>query len=460
MMWRKFASRAAAAMLVACTSAVLVGEPSRAQTPSATQALPATQADLRAAGDALFKRMLVKPDDLDAAFRFSEIQSQLGDYEAAIGALERMLFYNRDLPRVKLELGLLYFRLGSYEQARSYFNAAIAAGDTPQDVRQRVTSFLAQIDRRLSVNQFAFFAQAGIRSQSNANAGPDSATVRALGFNAVLAPQFTRKRDANAFGIIKFTHVYDFENQRGDVWESNVTAYYARQFKISALNLGLIEVDTGPRLALGEANIASIRPYAVGNIVTLADRQYLAAGGAGLSLRYSTDIGLTLEPGVEIRGRNFSNSPAYPTATDQQGRQVTAALAVNAPLNFIDGLKWQSRFSYARVDASNRAYSSNQFALEVALPYEFDGPLGQAGHKWTFAPFASYSDTSYVRVNPLVDPNIKRHDREFHVGANLDMVLFDNFGFGLQAQYVKTLSSLPNYRTNSFIVSGGPTLRF
>ena len=454
MVWRKFPSRAAAAVLGACISIATAGGPARAQAPAATQA------DLRAAADVLFKRMLVKPDDLDAAFRFSEIESQLGDYEAAIGALERMLFYNRDLPRVKLELGLLYFRLGSYEQARSYFNAAIAAGDTPEDVRQRVASFLAQIDRRLSVSQFAFFAQAGIRSQSNANAGPDSATVRALGFNAVLAPQFTRKRDANAFGIIKFTHVYDFENQRGDVWESNVTAYYARQFRISTLNLGLIEVDTGPRLALGEANVASIRPYAVGNVVTLADRQYLAAGGAGLSLRYAAAVGATLEPGFEIRSRNFSNSVAYPTATDQQGRQYTAYLAVNAPLNFMNGLKWQSRFSYAHVDAQNRAYSSNQFGLEVALPYEFDGPLGQAGHKWTMSPFASYFDTSYVQPNPLVDPNIKRHDREFHVGANLDMVLFDNFGFGLQAQYVKIHSTLPNYRTSSFIVSGGPTLRF
>src|ERR1700731_4317423 len=74
-----------------------------------------TDADLRAEADALFKRLLVKPNDLDVAFRFSEIETKLGDYEAAIGALERMLFYNPNLPRVKLELGLLYFKLRSYE---------------------------------------------------------------------------------------------------------------------------------------------------------------------------------------------------------------------------------------------------------------------------------------------------------------------------------------------------------
>ena len=78
----------------------------------------------------MFKHLLAKPNDLDAAFRFSEIETKLGDYEAAIGALERMLFYNPNLPRVKLELGLLYFKLHSYEMAKSYFNAAIASPDT------------------------------------------------------------------------------------------------------------------------------------------------------------------------------------------------------------------------------------------------------------------------------------------------------------------------------------------
>ena len=99
--------------------------------------------DLRAEADALFKHLLAKPNDLDAAFRFSEIETKLGDYEAAIGALERMLFYNPNLPRVQLELGLLYFKLHSYEMAKSYFNAALASPDTPQDVRDQVAKFLS-----------------------------------------------------------------------------------------------------------------------------------------------------------------------------------------------------------------------------------------------------------------------------------------------------------------------------
>src|SRR5260221_9521915 len=62
-------------------------------------AAPLSHADKLIAADLLFKRLLLKPDDLDAGFRYAELETELGDYEAAIGALERMLYYNPNLPR-------------------------------------------------------------------------------------------------------------------------------------------------------------------------------------------------------------------------------------------------------------------------------------------------------------------------------------------------------------------------
>ncbi len=88
-------------------------------------------ADKLIAADLLFKRLLLKPDDLDAGFQYAQLETELGDYEAAIGALERMLYYNPNLPRVKLQLGVLYFHLRSYEMARNYFNAVLNDPDTP-----------------------------------------------------------------------------------------------------------------------------------------------------------------------------------------------------------------------------------------------------------------------------------------------------------------------------------------
>jgi tetratricopeptide (TPR) repeat protein len=151
--------------------------------------------------DALFAQVLREPANLDLSFRFAEIATAAGDYEAAIGALERMLFYNPALPRVRLELGILYFRLGSYETARSYFQGALAGSDVPPEVRARVEPFLFEIDRRLATTQWSGFGQLGLRFQTNANAGPTNSLVRGAGLDVILDRRFVKQPDWNLFGL-------------------------------------------------------------------------------------------------------------------------------------------------------------------------------------------------------------------------------------------------------------------
>jgi tetratricopeptide (TPR) repeat protein len=121
-------------------------------TTSAVSAASVVQQDY----DALFQQMYKNPSDLEASFKFAEQAVKRGDYEAAIGALERMLFFNPNLPRVKLELGVLYFKLGSYELARSYFQEAVKAAHAPDDIRVQVRAYLTEIDRRLARYEFRY----------------------------------------------------------------------------------------------------------------------------------------------------------------------------------------------------------------------------------------------------------------------------------------------------------------
>ena len=88
----------------------------------AAQALSGSeQSRLEAQKSALFQQMLRNPADLDATFAYADVSARLGDYEAAVSALDRMLLFNPNLPRVQLEIGALYFRMGSYDLARDYF---------------------------------------------------------------------------------------------------------------------------------------------------------------------------------------------------------------------------------------------------------------------------------------------------------------------------------------------------
>jgi tetratricopeptide (TPR) repeat protein len=428
--------------------------------PAQTAPAP-NEADLHAQADVLFKRLLVKPNDLDAAFLYSQIETKLGDYEAAIGALERMLFYNTDLPRVKLELGVLYYRLRSYEMARTYFAAAIAGKETPQDVRDEVATFLVAIDRAVADHQFALFAQFGFRHQSNGNAGPNSQVVEALGQNATLSSQFQRKADWNAFGVTTLHHFYDFGDQNEDGWESDLTAYYARQFKLTNLNLGLLEASTGPRLGLGSDVLKSIHPYGLANVVTLGDAEYFGTIGGGASVRIELPFAIEVNPGVEYRDRQFRNSSPYPTAVLQTGNQWIAYELSSAPIAMIPGLSLQTRVAFTGDTAQYSPYSYRDLSVDAALPYSFAAPVfAHSGANWTVAPFVGYSYTPYQQADPIVDPSVTRLDRQWRVGATLDARFYQNIGFSIQVQYLRTDSTVINYRTSDFIVSGGPTIRF
>ena len=131
---------------------------------------------IQARREFLFQAMLQKPDDLDAAFEYAALSVQVGDIEAAISTLERMLIFAPGLPRLQLELGVLYYRLAAFETARGYFEGALAAPNVPPEVRVKVEQYLAGIDEAADPNRFAGQVRAGIRYQTNANRAPTDAT--------------------------------------------------------------------------------------------------------------------------------------------------------------------------------------------------------------------------------------------------------------------------------------------
>jgi hypothetical protein len=424
-------------------------------------AAPLSRADKLIAADLLFKRLLLKPDDLDAGFRYAELETELGDYEAAIGALERMLYYNPNLPRVKLQLGVLYFHLRSYEMARNYFEAVLNTPDVPSDVQTEVQTYIAAVDKAVAINQLSIYGQFGLAYQTNANAGPNSPNVLALGQNALLSPQFQKTPDWNAFGLVTVHDFYDFNDQRGDGWESDLITYYSQQFTVTRLDLGLAELRTGPRLGIGDYGGLTVHPYAIGNVLTLGGANYLNTGGAGVSLNWPVNEALTFTPGVEFRNRWFYNSANYPTAEGQSGGQWIGYVFGSGLISAPWGLSWQGRVSYTDSDASYGPYAFHDFSIDLGLPYSFAAPaFAHTGSLWTLTPSVGFSYTPYAEPDPIVSSFITRTDKQWRVSGTLDTSFSHNLGFTLQVQYLRTYSTVSNYSLQDFLVAAGPTFRF
>jgi len=83
-----------------------------------------------------------RPDDPEVLAKFAQLAVQIGDIEGAISALERMLLIDGEQPEVKLELGVLYYRLGSTEAARTYLEEARTSPLASPETKQRASTYL------------------------------------------------------------------------------------------------------------------------------------------------------------------------------------------------------------------------------------------------------------------------------------------------------------------------------
>jgi Tetratricopeptide repeat len=414
----------------------------------------------RSVQDRLWQAVAREPTNYDLTFDLVRVSTQIGDYEAAIGALERLLFYNPDLARVRYELGSLYYRLGSYEMAARYFKEALEKPGLDRAARERIDTYLPLAKKQLQPSRFSAFLQAGIRTQSNAAFAPDAGFVRLGGEDFALLPTAARRRpDAGVFALTGFSHDYDLQNQRGDVLETRLIGYATQQFRFSQFDVGFIEASFGPRLALAPEALPgwTVKPYVVGG-ASAFDGARFASGGAGLALGIPVHARLSLEPFVEWRQASFEDRPTEVVSTLGSGGTLTAGLA--ATVSFQEGVTLQTRTAYRREDARLPWQSFDQFIGEAALNVEFDPPVAQIPRRWTIAPFVKLIETRFDAANPVIDVRVRRHDDEWRVGAQFDAPLTATFGVSALAQYARTSSNLPNYRTDNWSFAVGPTARF
>ncbi len=421
------------------------------------------RAALEAQYEKAFDEVFRDPGNLDKSFRFAELAIKIGNYEAAISALERMLLVNPNLPRVRLELGVLYFRLGSYRTARSYLRRVKEAADVPPEVATRVDHFLAEVEQRLRRHAFKGSIYGGLRRQSNANAGPVSSAVRANGVAATLNNLNTAKVDNNAFLSGQLRHTYDYQSQSGMVLESNATGYFSQQQSQGQLDLLFVDANTGPRAEFPERWLAdtSYRPYLLATYVGLEDARYMSAAGLGFDLVKVFGRRLQGDLNLEHRNKWFRNSGRRPTATFQDGSENRLKLGSRFALTPDIAFDISSSIAMTSSDFSYNAYRELDVTLGYHENFMMPKPLWPVrSAPWIMSLTGGRGLKRYHGPNPAVDPNVSRYDHEWRASFLSAAPLTKDWSLLLNLSRVWVTSKLPNYEYDNKIVSLGASWRF
>jgi hypothetical protein len=425
----------------------------------AAQQAPTADADLDAEYDKAFQELFRDPGNLDKSFRFAELAVRKGNFEAAISALERMLLINPDLPRVRLELGVLYFRIGSYAIARSYLTRVLQSPDAPQEVQDRVQVFLAEIDSRLTRGSLSGSVFFGARFSDNANAGPNSPNVLANGVAATLGDEFTNKSDRNYFVSAQLNHSYDLLTQRSEVVESSGTLYASEQDRQKQLDIVFLEAQTGIRGPFLQNTVpgTTLKPYVLGNMVYLQDAwyQFSVGFGANMVLPFTQRLRGTIN--LERKSEHFRNNSERLNASQQTG--VENSIRTNATYVLTETQQVAFRLSAASQAAKEtfnafREYKvGTTFTQLVAIEALDAGPA-------SFSVSIERSLSKYNSPNPTVDPNRKRQDQEWSWSLTGAVPVTKNWTIVSTFQRSTIDSTLPNFENHSAAITLGASRRF
>lgn len=111
----------------------------------ATQAHAANSAANQAKLDALYNQLLQDPTNIELTLEYAELAVEMGDYEAAIPPLERLLITTPGASKIQLELGILYYLLGSHDVAKTYLNDAKKGGKAPESIIKQADEYLRKM---------------------------------------------------------------------------------------------------------------------------------------------------------------------------------------------------------------------------------------------------------------------------------------------------------------------------
>ena len=338
----------------------------------------------------IFAELIEDPTNLDFLFKYANLSILLGDLEAAISVFEQMLIYEPDLPRIRLELGVLYFRLNAYPSAKLYLNS-VKKYDAPEEVLKKVDSFLDSIveAERDFVHQHVL--SMGLTRSSNANSGIDDDIIEIAGFALEVPDSSKPQRDLTRNIRYTYTLNQDLNHPRGDKVNYLVALTDQRLETFSQFDTSSI-VTSATRTFNLEGNPTSIfsRPSIdatiTGFIVLLADKSLLS------SQKYDLKFTGALSDSAYFAIGGFHDQRKF-LINDLKSGLMNGLFLSNSYIsdsNILTEIEYE--YSKYNAKASYETYQSNSFGLNVT---------SVLGKGWGFKASLSHVNKSHFSPLPV-----------------------------------------------------------
>ena len=356
----------------------------------------------------IFKQLFKDPTNLSLLFKYANISILVGDLEGAIGVFEQMLIYDSELPRIRLELGVLYFRLGAYALANNYLKS-VKEFNPPPEVEARVDQFLEAIVSAEEPFQWQQNLSLGWKHTTNGNSGINADFIEIGDFLLEVDPDSKREGDQSALYNYSLSIDQDLNHPRGD----NIQyffSYGADRFEtFSQFDIQSNVFSARRNFNLDENYFSFFNledPVFSPNInllrVVLNREEILQSG------RISLDYSGQLDDGSSMLFSYYRDEKIFKSGAQKNGR-------ING-ISFGQSYVWpasQALYGYKVVLENYRANAGYEFYENYGVEFSYSQPLKE---NWQFSSKYSYQDKSHDDDYPLFGA---RHDQSETLRFNL-----------------------------------------
>lgn len=381
----------------------------------------------------LFSKVKADPQNLDINFEYAQLATAMGKNDEAMAAYERMLIVKEDLPRVKLDMGLLHLKMGNAEEAEKLFSEVMESKDLPTEVKENVELALKHARKAQKKHSLALTIGLGFNNDTNANAAPGSNAVDVGGLTALLDDTSRSVSDDHIFVSTSLAHNYRVKKNLN--WLTTLAHYRTKQSSLRSLDLTVKSIKFGPQFTLPKRKT---RLTIEGNYsdVNLAGFDYQRTSGATVRAQYMMDPRLVVTSSLGFENRRFSNSPSNTTYELRNGY----ALNEKVVLTFTPSKKNLINFTLALRQENTTVKYNDNHQSGATLAYTRILPKN-----WFVTTTLGLKKSQYKREDTFVNPNIIRRDLERSFGLVVGKKLTDSLSLSMSYQQRDIFSTLQNY---------------
>lgn|GEM_PF-4181920 len=397
------------------------------------------QASANSASGLAYQDVLADPGDLGKTFAYAEKLVEERNFESAAAVLERLSIRYPRQPEIRLELGVMYYRLNSPQMAKEQFQRVLAMQNVDPDVRRKAEEFLLHAEPLTQKSRFTGDVSFGMQYQSNATAGATKNNFIANGLDVG-----TVKKDDDFNGVVGFNvnHVYEFDSQWGTALESSLGgrgAFYIDNNQLNEIDLhGRTGVGfTIPGFATGQLRL---QPHVNIDLAT-RDQQLLEfGGGPGIEASYKPVDQWKLTLGYDAMFRDYQHVGSIGDTERLSGSDQT--LNLNSTWEIVPRTYLISDVGGHFFNARKNYLDYNSVYGGIALLQGYHSPISLLSYDWWLRIGGGYEHRWFDGVNPANGSDNARRDNVWHAQVSNVIPITDSWRITQQFDYEKVNSNL------------------